>query len=144
MSEDIYNISFPRGILIFSEGTPTYSLKEQRKVLKEWAKANIVGKTIEVPSICKHITITVSGIKEALNQPHKHYFEKNEAIKDIENQLATSTFVETKIDSTGDCNNMFHYLRTSIKGEDSFIVLRETKKDGMIIFYSIVDKIKSD
>ena len=96
MSEDIYSTSFPRGLLILSEGTPTYSLKEQRKVLKEWAKANIVGKTIEVPSICKHITITVSGIKEALNQPHKHYFEKNEAIKEIENQLATSTFVKER------------------------------------------------
>lgn len=144
MSKDIYNTSYPRGILIFGEETPTYSLKEQRKVLKEWAKTNIVGKIIEVPSICRHVTITVSGIKEALNQPHEHYFEKNEAIRDIANQLSCSTFVETKTDSTGDSNNIFHYLRTSIKGEDSYIVLRETKKDGMIIFYSIVDKIKND
>ncbi len=43
MSEDIYSTSFPRGLLIFSEGTPTYSLKEQRKVLKEWAKANCIN-----------------------------------------------------------------------------------------------------
>ncbi len=96
MRKDIYNTSYPRGILIFGEETPTYSLKEQRKVLKEWAKTNIVGKIIEVPSICRHVTITVSGIKEALNQPHKHYFEKNEAIRDIANQLSSSTFVETK------------------------------------------------
>jgi len=88
------------------------------------------------------VTITASGVKEALNQPHKHYFSKNESIKNIEAILPASTFIESKADSSGDSNNVFHYFKTTLNGEDSYIVLKEIRKEGKIVFYSIVDKIK--
>jgi len=125
-----------------TEKTSTYNFKEQRKRIKDWAKANIVGKEINIPSKGWNVAITVSGIKESLNQPHKHYYHKNELIKNIEEALINSVYLESKIDSTGDQNNVFHYMKTMVNGEESYFVLRETKKDGMIILYSIVDKIK--
>jgi hypothetical protein len=42
----------------------------------------------------------------------------------------------------GDGNVLFHYFKITINGEDSFIVLKETKKEGKITFYSIVDNLK--
>ena len=36
--------------------------------------------TAEIRQRRKDIRINVSGIKEWLNQPHKHYTEKNEAL----------------------------------------------------------------
>jgi len=43
---------------------------------------------------------------------------------------------------SGGLNFIFHYFRTSINNEESFIVVKEIKKEGRFIFYSIVDKIK--
>lgn len=125
-----------------TESTSTYSLKEQRKIIKNWAKRNLVGKVINLPSPGWEVTLTSSGIKEAINQPHKHYYRKNETVRNIEKVLISSTFVETQTGKRGDGNILFHYFKITINGEDFFIVLKETKKEGKITFYSIVDKLK--
>ena len=84
----------------------------------------------------------MSGIKEAINQPHKHLYHKNEEVKNIESKIASALFVKSEYDSSGDSNYVYHYLRTTINSEESFIILKEIKKEGKTVFYSIVDKIK--
>ncbi len=110
--------------------------------IKEWAKTNLIGKTIKCPHLGVDITFTMSGVKEAINQPHKHLYYKNESIKDIMNVLPSSTFVGTIAHSSGNPNLVYHYFKTIIEGEHSYIVLRETKHNNVVIFYSIVDYIK--
>jgi hypothetical protein len=58
--------------------------KERIKELKSWAKEHLSGKVVYCKELGKDIHFTNTGIKEYLNQPHKHYYEKNELIKNIE------------------------------------------------------------
>jgi hypothetical protein len=125
-----------------SEASATYSLKEQRKRIRDWAKSNLVGKSLYLPGQDITVNFSSGGIKEAINQPHKYIIQKNELIKNIEELIVNADFVKSENDRTGDENYIFHYFRVLINEEDSFIVLKEIKKERKIIFYSIVDKIK--
>lgn len=100
------------------------TLKDQRKEIKEWAKQNLVGKTITHPNIDGEIHFTTTGIKEAINQPHKHILEKNEAIKDIVNLIKKSVFIKSDIDNKGR-DILYHYFATTINGEISFITIKK-------------------
>jgi len=115
------------------------SLKIQRTEVKNWAKENLIGKTVKHPSIEKKILFTSTGVKEALNQPHKFIIEKNEAIKTIKKRIKEAEFVKTEKDSKGR-DIEYHYLKTQIKEEDSFIVIKS--ESGNTAFHSIVEKIK--
>ena len=114
-------------------------LKEQRVEIREWAKQNLVGKTVKHSKIKEDINFTVTGIKEALNQPHKHIVEKNEAVKNIKSLIKDSEFVKMDVDIKGR-DIEYYYLRTIINKEDSFIVIK--RQDNINSFYSISDKIK--
>ena len=117
-------------------------IKQARKEVQEWAKKEVVGKSFLNKEMGKAIEITSTGIKEALNQPHKFIREKNEAIRDIQRIIRESHLVLYRPDDKG--NQMvagYHYLEFELAGEKSYIVIRETK-DGRLMFYSVVDKIK--
>ena len=82
------------------------------------------------------------GVKEALNQPHEFIQEKNEAIRNIKQIIHEAHRVLYRPDDKD--NQMvagYHYLEFELAGEKSYIVIRETK-DGRLMFYSVVDKIK--
>jgi len=140
------NIDLSGDLVIFESdyASLSYTLKEQRKIIKEWAKNYLVGKQIYLPNTGMHVLFSSQGVKEAINQPHRNILQKNELIRNIEDALITAEFVKSETDSTGDQNFIYHYFRTVIKEEDSYIVLREVKKEGKIYFYSIVDKLKND
>jgi SPP1 gp7 family putative phage head morphogenesis protein len=114
-------------------------LRTQRTEIREWAKESLVGSTVIHRKIEKPIQITNQGIKEALNQPHKNILEKNDAIKEIPKLIKESEYVGKRYDEKR--ATWFSYLKTSVKGEDSWIILKENQ-GGDLIFYSIVDKIK--
>lgn len=115
-------------------------LKTQRTQIKAWAKKNLIGKTVTHPKISTEIYFTVTGIKEALNQPHKHIIKKNEAVMNIEKLIENAEFVRADEDMKGR-KFKYHYLKTSINKDDSYIVIREVT-DDITTFYSITDKIK--
>jgi hypothetical protein len=140
--EDKTSYSISPADLGVSTSTPTYSIKEQRKIIKDWAKNNVVGKIIYVPSVNKYVEITPGGIKEAINQPHKKAYYKNESIKHIEKILVKSTFVRTDPSKHGNPDLVFHYLEFKLDGDSSFVVLKETKHDRRVWFYAIVDNLK--
>lgn len=136
--------SFSSTLVTFdiTSSVATYDLKEQRKRIREWAKVNLVGKLVNLPALNCDVTFTSGGIKEAINQPHNKIYYKNEAIKDIITLLMTSTHVNTIPHADGDTNLVYHYFETVIGGEKSYIVLKETKHNKVVAFYTIVDKIK--
>ncbi len=51
-------------------------IKQSRSIVREWAKTNLIGKRVQVKGLDKPVSFTSTGIKEALNQPHKHLLEK--------------------------------------------------------------------
>lgn len=117
-------------------------VKRQRAEIRSWAKEHLVGTTATAPGLSTPVSFTATGIKEALNQPHRHLFEKNEAIRDIVGLLSRSQLVLKRPDDKG--NRMvksYYYYETEIAGEPSYVVLRELTT-GEVLFYSIVEKLK--
>ena len=73
------------------------------------------------------IYINVSGIKEWLNQPHKHYAEKNEALLQLPELLLNSEYLGAKPDPKGrDYIRNGHIFKTTIAEEASWIIISET------------------
>lgn len=117
-------------------------IKEQRAEIRNWAKENLLGRTAAVPGMEGSIAFTSTGIKEALNQPHKALWAKNEAVRDIVELLETGEYI--RFDPDIKSNQMvrgYHYVKVEIGGEPSYVVIRELN-NGELVFYSIVDKIK--
>ena len=116
-------------------------LNQQRNEIKQWAKENLIGKTMAHSKIDKSIQFSMTGIKEALNQPHKYIFEKNQAVKNIKDLISKSKYVKSSNDVKGR-NFKYHYLRTLVNNEESFIVIKEDLNTNNNYFYGIVDKLK--
>lgn len=117
-------------------------LQEQRKAIRQWAKENLVGKTVLVRGIQNPVEFTSNGIKETLNQPHRYMRAKNSALVDIVALLREGAHVLERPDDKGNAMvAKYHYVRIKIAGEDSFAVIRELK-DGRCQFYSIVERLK--
>jgi len=116
----------------------------ERRRIREWAKDNLVitGVTVFRIELKTPIGFTNNGIKEALNQPHNHYQEKNLSIMAIVRLIETAIYEGTAIDMKGTCLQ-FHYFKTTINNDDSFIVVKENY-DGTHVFYTIVDRIKQE
>lgn len=117
-------------------------LQEQRNEIRSWAKDNIIGKTVLVHGIKNPVEFTVSGIKEALNQPHKYIRAKNEAIYNLIDLLKDAEYLMERPDEKGNPMVLkYHYLRIKISEHDSYAVVRELI-DGRCQFYSIVERLK--
>lgn len=117
-------------------------LQEQRKAIRQWAKENLVGKTVLVQGIQNPVEFTSNGIKETLNQPHRYMRAKNSALVDIVALLREGTHVLERPDDKGNAMvAKYHYVRIKIARGNSFAVIRELK-DGRCQFYSIVERLK--
>jgi len=128
--------------VVFEMKQAKENLKLQRAEVKAWAKDNLVGKTVLVNKISNPVEFTMTGIKEALNQPHKQVRAKNESLKNIVNLLENGSHVLESFEDKGNPMVLkYHYVKIAIGKEDSFAVIRELK-DGRLQFYSIVEKIK--
>ena len=73
------------------ENIPYPEQKEHRKALQDEAKARYQGTIIVSNGI--PIRITKMGLKEFLNQPHIHYFEKNEILRNLQEVLQESRYL---------------------------------------------------
>ncbi len=83
------------------------------------------------------ITITGGGIEEYLNQPHKHYFEKNEMLLRIRSVLEQATYMGISY-LRGKKSFVFE---TELCGEKTWLIVNEVKGRGASL-YSISDSDK--
>lgn len=121
----------------------TAALNIRRKELFRIARLELKGKTVIRPELKQPIEFTGTGIKEVLNQPHDHVREKNEAILDIVRLIQEAEYIGGKLDDKGR-NLMFHYFKTEIAGDPSFIVIKEDLNMKKVSLYTITDKSRSE
>lgn len=87
------------------------------------------------------VTILNKGIKEALSQPHKNAYLKNNLLLKLDDILNKAYYIKSSDPKRlTDYYKKYHYLRIE-NFNDMVIVLREDPK-GKLFFYSIVDQIK--
>jgi len=118
-------------------------IAEQRVKIKNWAKENLLGRTIvhSLENVPYPITFSVNGIKEYLNQPHKHYGAKNLSLRNIESLVKSAKYHHSSKDIKGK-PYVYHYLKTNIGGESSYVVIREDLLKKTAIVYSNVDQLR--
>ena len=118
-------------------------LDNSRKKTIEYGRKYLIGRTLSLPGFNRAVTFTMRGIKEAANQPHRHFLEKNEAVRNILNVAAESLYIGWRHDDTKR-NYIYRYFQITLAGDDSFIVIRENTDTKLIDFYSIVDAMKKE
>jgi hypothetical protein len=112
---------------------------KSRQSVLEHAKHEIIGQSLYRKELNATIEFTKRGIKEALNQRHEKYLEKNEAIKDMVTMLKKAPFIESAINKKPEKKPnilKYHYFSIEIAGMPSQIVVEENKQ-GKFIFHSI-------
>ena len=111
--------------------------KEHRKALQDEAKARYQGTTIVSNGI--PIRITKVGLKEFLNQPHIHYFEKTEILRHLQEVLQESRYLGAIPYHKGNPNIVqSHLFEITIEGDKTWIIAREDLS-GEVTFHSITD-----
>ena len=94
---------------------------------RDEAKRILQERPLYHPYFPHDIYINVSGIKEWLNQPHKHYAEKNEALLQLPDLLLSSEYLGSEPDPKGrDYIIASHLFKTQIADDTSWIIVNET------------------
>lgn len=112
--------------------------KAHRKQIQQEARDKYAGTIVtnEIP-----VKITSAGIKEFLNQPHEHYFEKNELVKDLPKLIRDAKYIGEIEGKPGKTNILATYaLEVEIKGDKSWLIALKTS-DGDIVLHSISDNL---
>lgn len=115
----------------------TEEQKKRRDEIFEYAKKNMKNIEIKHPQLNEPIKLYTNGLNEFLNQPHKHYLEKNEMILNIENVLSKSKYVGV----SNHKGKLSHIFETELKGEKTWIIIDDKKGRGLGV-YSISDSDK--
>lgn len=130
--KDCYNCPFIDGCLYGTD-------KSEIKDIKKEARQVLQGTALSHPKFNSSINITRRSIDEWTNQPHVHYAEKNRMLLYINDVIKESEYLGRKTDkSTKPGSKWVHIFETSIKGDKSWIVVKEYQ-DGTTILYSISD-----
>lgn len=104
------------------------SIKARRREIKIEAMKKLRSKTLLNPEFNKKIRITGSGIDEWLNQPHKHYAEKNEALLSLERLMETSKYLGCVEDPRKRRDVLkCHLFEATIGSESSWIIVHEMR-----------------
>lgn len=118
-------------------------LPAQRLEIKEWAKKNLLNRSIShgFDQIKQPVTFSVKGIKEYINQPHDNYAIKNRSLKNIYSLVRDGRYVRSDKDKDGK-PFMYHYIEINMEEVKSYLVLREDIKRGIVVLYSNVKYLK--
>lgn len=117
-------------------------ISKERKIIRAEARASLSSKSFYNANFPHQVKITGAGIKEWLNQPHKHIREKNRELLNLEKLFNESKYLGPTIDKKERedvaCSHIFE---TIIANEKSWIIVHE-KKWGEYVIHSISDSDK--
>lgn len=112
--------------------------KVRLKLIKQEAK-KLRGKPLRHPDLDKPITVSGRTIDEWTNQPHAHKATKDELLLDIQNVIASSTYLGYGKDNSEKPGCRYvHLFEVTIEGDKSWIIVKEYQ-DGNCLLYSISD-----
>lgn len=135
---DIDILSLPEPLYEFLHGKDIEKGTDYKDILtvaRNFAEKSIPILFFKNGKFHKNIRITVSGIKEYLNQPHAHYFEKNELVKELPNLIQSAKYMGINPTYSHEQVKYSHIFETIIGGEKSWLIIREYN-DGRVLFYS--------
>ena len=104
-------------------GVDLVRLRQRRKEIKQEAKT-LLTQQFSNTNFNKQITISKTGIKEWLNQPHKFVETKNEMLLDIADIMQHSKYLGSGVDRHND-SVIAHIFEVTIENENSWIIVRE-------------------
>lgn len=104
-------------------GVDLVRLRRRRKEIKQEAKT-LLTQQFSNTNFNKQITISKTGIKEWLNQPHKFVETKNEMLLDIADIMQHSKYLGSGVDKHND-SVIAHIFEMTIENENSWIIVRE-------------------
>lgn len=114
---------------------------EHRKyaMQRDRIRREVSPQTLQRPHVKfdKEISINNKNIKEWLNQPHKHYYQKNELLLRIGEVIRESTYLGSGKDKHRE-EVIMHLFATAINNDPSWIIVREFE-DGQVNLHSITD-----
>ena len=130
--KDCFNCPFIDGC---AYGT---SKDDIRDIVKD-ARKTLQGSVLSHPALSGDIHVSLNGIKEWTNQPHKHFAVKNRMLLAIDSVLPASTYKGRGQDKSTKPGTMYiHLFETEIAGDKSWIIVKEYS-DGNKFLYSVSD-----
>lgn len=139
-AKDCYHCQYVSGIL------PKYSLSttQRRDEIEQLAREDIQGTTITHQELGE-VLVSRNGIGEFLDQPHKHYAEKNELLLIIADVFRNAKYITSHAPFKKNRRTMNvvreHFLEIVIEGDKSWIIVKEYR-DGQKILYGISESEK--
>lgn len=110
------------------------SVRARRAEIKKAAMQFRTQPPMHNPDFDKEIGISGSGIDEWLNQPHKHYAEKNEMLLEIGSVIEKAKYMGVSTYK----GKVAHIFETELCGEKTWIIATDVPGRGVAI-YSISD-----
>ena len=115
-------------------------LCKYRKQTEAAIKAKVQGKKFKIDGLEREFVVYGTGINKAVGQSHKFFFEKNEALIDFEQTIKNAKYVGSeKVNKNREDILQHHYFEIIIKGEKSFINIREMIQSNELQFWTIKD-----
>lgn len=121
---------------LHSEQEREYIAKRRREIRA--AMASEVDQPIVNPDFHQSVSMTKKTVKEFLNQPHKHYREKNELLLDIKRVFKAARYLGINPAYSAQGLKSSHIFEIDLCGEKSWLIVREYA-DGRMILYSCSD-----
>ena len=116
----------------FMQSQITARMKELRREAKP-----LTEQEFENHALALKMSISNKGIKEWLNQPHKHQYIKNELLLDLDELMKSAVYVGNGVDKH-DVSVKAHLFEIEIMGDKSWIIVREFP-DGKSAIHSVTD-----
>ena len=117
-------------------GVDLVRLRRRRKEIKEEAK-RLTEQQFFNAQFDKPMIISGTGIKEWLNQPHKHIEAKNELLLEIGEVMQNAKYLGSGTDKRN-ASAMVYFFEVAVKNEPSWIIVKEHVASKCQI-YSISD-----
>jgi hypothetical protein len=120
---------------------PKVTLTEQQKArrdeIEEIARRTVLNQEIQVPEIGKIAKISNKRIKEWVNQPHKFFEAKNEALLRLKSLIEGGTYIGGDLDKRNK-DVIAHLVEVDIATGKSWVIIREFR-NGTLTIHSISD-----
>ncbi len=115
-------------------------IARRRREIREAAAAE-VDQPLTNPGFERPATLSKKSVKEFLNQPHKHYREKNELLTDIKRVFNSARYLGVNPEYNKPGVKYSHIFSIELAGEPSWLIVREYD-NGVCCLYSCSDNPK--